>query len=51
MSCREVKQETLALLKLLATADREIETGRCEEAEVAITNMRAELRRDFKPGP
>ena len=51
MTCREVKQETLALLKLLATADREIEIVRCEETEVAITNMRAELRRDFKPGP
>ena len=46
----EAMQETLALLKLLAMGDKEIEAGQCEVAEVVINDLRAELRRDFKPG-
>ena len=46
----EAMQETLALLKLLAMGDKEIEAGQSEVAEVVINDLRAELRRDFKPG-
>ena len=46
----EAIQETLALLKLLAMGDKEIEAGQSEVAEVVINDLRAELRRDFKPG-
>ena len=46
----EAMQETLALLKLLAMGDKEIEAGQSEVAEAVINDLRAELRRDFMPG-
>ena len=45
----EQMQETLALLKLLAMGDREIERGQFKPADEAFAELRAELRQDFKP--
>ncbi len=44
----EEMQETLALLKLLAMGDREIENGQFKPIDEVFADLRAELRRDFK---
>ena len=46
----EAMQETLALLKLLAMGDREIEAGQTEVADTVIAILRTELRQDFERG-
>ena len=46
----EAMQETLALLKLLAMGDREIEAGQTEVADTVIASLRTELRQDFERG-
>ena len=46
----EAMQETLALLKLLAMGDREIEAGQSEAADTVIASLRTELRQDFERG-
>jgi len=45
----EQMQETLALLKLLAMGDREIERGQFKPVDEVFADLRAELRQDFKP--
>ena len=45
----EQMQETLALLKLLAMGDREIERGQCKPVDEVFAELRADLRQDFKP--
>ena len=44
----EEMQETLALLKLLAMGDREIENGQFKPIDEVFADLRAELRLDFK---
>ena len=46
----EATQELLALLKLLAMGDREIEAGQTEAADTVIASLRTELRQDFERG-
>ena len=46
----EATQELLALLKLLAMGDKEIEAGHTEAAETVIASLRTELRQDFERG-
>ncbi len=44
----EQMQETIALLKLLAMSDRDVEDGHVQPLEEAVADLRAELRADFK---
>jgi prevent-host-death family protein len=44
----EEMQETLALLKLLAMGDREVEEGRLENIGDAVAELRAELRSEIE---
>ena len=46
----EATQELLALLKLLAMGDKEIEAGQSEAADTVIASLRTELRQDFERG-
>ena len=46
----EEMQDTLALLKMLALGDREIEQGQVQPLAEAVTDLRAELRREFGAG-
>ena len=46
----EATQELLALLKLLAMGDKEIEAGQTEAADTVIASLRTELRQDFERG-
>ena len=46
----EAMQEMLALLKLLAMGDKEIEAGQTEAADTVIASLRTELRQDFERG-
>ena len=43
----EEMQETLALLKLLAMADREVDDGQVQPIAKAIADLRADLRADL----
>lgn len=43
----EQQQETLALLKLLALAERDVKEGRMEPADKVLAELRAELDADF----
>ena len=40
----EQTQETLALLKILALGDRQVETGRVQEASEVMEQLRSRLR-------
>ncbi len=44
----EEMQETLALLKLLALADREVDDGQVQPIAEAIADLRADLHDEFK---
>jgi prevent-host-death family protein len=44
----EEMQDTLALLKLLAMGDREVEAGLVQPMAEAVADLRAELRDEFK---
>jgi prevent-host-death family protein len=44
----EEMQETLALLKLLAMGDREVDEGRLENIGDAVAGLRAELRHEIE---
>jgi prevent-host-death family protein len=44
----EEMQETLALLKLLALGDREVDDGLVQPIAEAVAGLRAELRDEFK---
>ncbi len=44
----EEMQDTIALLKLLAMGERDIEKGRLEPIDDAVANLRTELRAEFK---
>ena len=44
----EEMQETLALLKLLAMAELDIENGQIKPADEVFADLRAKLRQDFK---
>ena len=46
----EAMQELLALLKLLAIGEKEIEAGQTEAADTVIASLRTELRQDFERG-
>ncbi|MDT7834793.1 type II toxin-antitoxin system Phd/YefM family antitoxin [Aquabacterium sp. OR-4] len=47
----EQQQETLALLKLLAMSERDLEEGRVEPADKVLAELQAELDADFPPVP
>lgn len=50
----EQQQETLALLKLLSLAERDVQEGRMEPADKVLAELRAELDADFsaaQPAP
>ena len=44
----EEMQETLALLKLLAMGELDIENGQVKPADEVFADLRAKLRQDFK---
>lgn len=44
----EEMQETLALLKLLAMAELDIENGQVKPVDEVFADLRAKLRQDFK---
>ena len=44
----EEMQETLALLKLLAMGDREVDDGQVQPIAAAVADLRAELHDEFK---
>ena len=44
----EEMQETLALLKLLAMGERDIENGQVKPVDEVFADLRAQLRQDFK---
>ena len=44
----EEMQETLALLKLLALGDREVDDGQVQPIAEAVADLRAELHDEFK---
>ena len=44
----EEMQETLALLKLLAMGDREVDDGQVQPIAAAVAALRAELHDEFK---
>lgn len=46
----EEMQDTLALLKMLALGDRDIEQGRVQPLAEAVSDLRAELRKEFRAG-
>ena len=45
----EEMQETLALLKLLAMAELDIENGQVKPVDEVFAELREKLRQDFKP--
>ena len=46
----EEMQDTLALLKMLALGDREIEQGQVQPLAEAVSDLRVELRKEFGAG-
>ena len=48
MASYEEMQETLALLKLLALGDREVDDGQVQPIAEAVADLRAEFHVEFK---